>query len=583
MNVANITINNKKITVESGTTILEAAQKLHIKIPTLCHLDLHDIKMVNQSASCRICSVEVEGRRNLAPACATPVADGMTVKTNSMRAIQARRTVLELILSDHPFTCLSCAKSTDCELQTLAFEFGIDIRPFQGQTSRYPLDISNNAIRRDLDKCIMCRRCETICNEVQTVGVLTGYQRGFDAVVAPADMQPLSESTCVFCGQCVSVCPTGALTEQSSRRDIWNALFDPDKYVIAQTAPAIRAAIGEEFGMKPGRSVTGKLVAALRNLGFDDVFDTDFAADLTIMEEANEIIERITKKENLPILTSCCPGWISFLEYQFPDLAHIPSSCKSPQQMMGAVVKSYYAQKLGKKPEDIVMVSIMPCLAKKYEAARPEFTTDGVPDVDHVVSTRGLAKMIKEAGIDLATLEDEDFDHPLGESTGAGVIFGASGGVMEAALRTAYETATGKQLAKVDFKETRGLEQIKTATVDMDGTQLRLAITSGLGSARTILEQIRNNEAQYDIIEIMACPGGCINGGGQPSIHGDFSVIEKRRQALYSEDEGKALRKSHLNPSIQKLYKDFLGKPGSKKAHDLLHTHYFPNKDYNEK
>ncbi|WDP92434.1 MAG: iron hydrogenase small subunit [Desulfobacter sp.] len=583
MSVANITINDKKITVESGTTILDAAKKLHIKIPTLCHLDLHDIKMVNRTASCRICVVEVEGRRNLAPACTTPVMDGMVIKTNTMKAIKARRTVLELILSDHPFNCLSCAKSTDCELQTLANEFGIDTRPYQGASSHYPLDVSNKAIRRDLDKCIMCRRCETMCNEVQTVGVLTGFGRGFEAVVAPADMQPLSESTCVYCGQCVSVCPTGALTEQSARPEIWNALFDPDKYVIAQTAPAIRAAIGEEFGMAPGTAVTGKLVAALKDLGFDDVFDTDFAADLTIMEEANEIVQRVTKGENLPILTSCCPGWINFLEYQFPDLTNIPSTCKSPQQMMGAVVKSYYAEKLGKKPEDIVMVSVMPCLAKKYEAARPEFAPDGVPDVDHVVSTRGLAKMIKEAGIDLGTLEDEDFDHPLGESTGAAVIFGASGGVMEAALRTAYETVTGKQLAKVDFKAVRGLEQIKTATVDLNGTTLRLAITSGLGAARTVLEQIRDNEAQYDIIEIMACPGGCINGGGQPLIHGDFSVVEKRRQALYSEDEGKALRKSHLNPSIQKLYKEYLGEPGSEKAHKLLHTHYFPHKDYTGK
>ncbi len=314
MSIANITINDKKITVESGITILQAAKKLHIKIPTLCHLDLHDIKMVNQSASCRICSVEVEGRRNLAPACATPVNDGMVIKTNTMRAIKARRAVLELILSDHPFNCLSCTKSTDCELQTLAFEFGIDLRPYQGAMSTYPMDLSNKAIRRDLNKCIMCRRCETICNEVQTVGVLTGYQRGFDAVVAPADMQPLSESSCVYCGQCVSVCPTGALTEQSARKEVWNALFDKDKYVIAQSAPAIRAAIGEEFGMEPGKAVTGKLVAALRHLGFDDVFDTDFAADLTIMEEANEIVERVTKQENLPVLTSCCPGWISFLE-----------------------------------------------------------------------------------------------------------------------------------------------------------------------------------------------------------------------------------------------------------------------------
>ncbi len=580
MGVINLTINNKKISVESGTTILEAAGKLNIKIPTLCHLNLHDIKMVNKSASCRVCVVEVEGRKTLAPSCATPVTEGMVVKTNTKRAIKGRRNVLELILSDHPFNCLNCFKSTDCELQTLANEFGIDRQPYKGKMSTYPLDVSSNAIRRELDKCIMCRRCETVCNEVQTVGVLTGYNRGFDAVVAPAEMKPLDQSICVYCGQCIAVCPTAALIGQGYSRKVWDSLFDESKHVVVQTAPAIRAAIGEEFGMVSGEPVTGKLVTGLRQLGFDQVFDTDFGADLTIMEEANEIVERIEKNENLPILTSCCPGWINFLEFQFPDLINIPSSCKSPMEMNGAVTKTYYADKIGKKPDEIISVAIMPCIAKKYEAARPEFAPNDIPDVDYVLTTRELAKMMKEAGIDLGSLEDEDFDHPLGESTGAGVIFGASGGVLEAALRTAYEKITDKQLEKVDFKETRGLEGVKEAVIDLDGTELKVAIASGLGSARKILEKIQKGESRYHVIEIMACPGGCINGGGQPFIKGDFSIVEKRMEAIYKEDMNKALRKSHLNPSIQRLYKEFLGEPGSNKAHELLHTEYFPHKKY---
>lgn len=575
MDKINIKINGKDISVDAGKTVLEAAREININIPTLCHLDMGELKMVNKSASCRICVVEIEGRRTLAPSCATPVVEGMVIRTNTKRVLKSRRKVLELLLSDHPFDCLNCYKSTDCELQTLANEFGIDRQPYDGEMSRYPIDVSSKAIKRELDKCIMCRRCETVCNEVQTVGVLTGYMRGFESVVAPASMKPLAESICTYCGQCIAVCPTAALIGIGYSRDVWNAIFDDKKKVVVQVAPAIRAAIGEEFNMPEGESWTGKMVAGLRQLGFDAVFDTDFAADLTIMEEANEFIGRVQKGENLPMLTSCCPGWINFLEYQFPDLINIPSSCKSPMQMFGAVAKTYYAEKAGVKPEDLIVVSIMPCIAKKYEAARPEFAKDGVPYVDFSLTTRELAKMFKEAGICLNDLEDEEFDNPLGESTGAGVIFGATGGVLEAALRTAYEKITGKELQKLDFESVRGLDGIKEAVIDLDGKEVRVAVTSGLGNARTVLEKIQSGESKYDLIEIMACPGGCINGGGQPFTHGDQSKVERRMKAIYDEDKGKAIRKSHENPSIIKLYEEFLGEPGSHKAHELLHTEYY--------
>jgi NADH-quinone oxidoreductase subunit G len=569
-----VTINGKQIAVEPGTTILEAANKLNIHIPVLCHLDLPCVKMVNKTASCRICVVEVEGRNNLAPACATPVTNGMVVHTKTKRVIKVRRINLELLLSDHPFDCLTCAKSLDCDLQRLAVEFGIENIEYEGEKSEYALDLSSNAIRRDLDKCIMCRRCETMCNEVQTVGVLTGYGRGFTAVVGPAEMKPLADSICTFCGQCVNVCPTGALTEISYIREVWDALNNPEKTVIVQTAPAVRVGIGEEFDLPIGKAATGKLVAGLRALGFDSVFDTDFAADLTIMEEAHELLGRLKSGKNLPILTSCCPGWINFLEFQFPDLIGIPSSCKSPQQMFGAIAKSYYADKIGVKPENLVVVSIMPCLAKKYEASREEFMVEGVRDVDYVLTTRELAKMFREAGINPAERDDEDYDSPLGESSGAGVIFGTSGGVLEAALRTAYEWATGKELHDVNFRSVRGMEGVKESTINIEGTQLNVAVTSGLGNARKVLEKIQSGEANYHAIEIMACPGGCLNGGGQPFIHGDMSRLEKRMDAIYAEDEGKTIRKSHDNPYIKKLYEEFLGEPGGEKSHKLLHTCY---------
>lgn len=579
MPLSTVTINGREIQVEGGTTVLEAARKLNIHIPTLCYLDKSCIEFESHVASCRICVVEVEGRRNLAPACATPATNGMVVRTNTNRVIRARRTVLQFLLSDHPFECLTCAKNLDCELQKLAHDFGIETMTCQGAMSTYEKDLSSHSIRRDLDKCIMCRRCEGACNEMQTVGVLTGYGRGFEAVVAPAEMKPLAESNCTFCGQCVMACPTGALTEISYIQKVWRALNNPKKTVICQTAPAVRVGLGEEFGLEAGVPITGKMVAGLRKLGFAAVFDTDFAADLTIVEEAHELMGRLEKNEKLPILTSCCPGWVNFLEFQFPDLLHIPSSCKSPQQMFGAVAKTYYAEKLGIAPKDLIVVSIMPCLAKKYEAARPEFARDGVRDVDFVISTRELVKMFREVGVNPAELADEEFDHPLGESTGAGVIFGTSGGVLEAALRTAAEKVTGRPGKAIQFNQVRGMMGVKEATVDLDGTELRVAVTSGLGNARKILERIRAGKESYHAIEIMACPGGCINGGGQPYLKGRRGILAKRMEGLYAEDEKKAIRKSHENPAVLKLYEEFLGEPGGEKAHALLHTHYDPRSE----
>jgi NADH-quinone oxidoreductase subunit G len=572
--MVNLIIDNRPVEVEDGATILDAARQLNIRIPTLCYLDLHELKMVNKVASCRICSVEVEGRRNLAPACATPVYEGMKVATNSRRVLFTRRRLLELILSNHPFECLICAKSTDCELQTLAWEFGINTQRYQGERTTFPIDKTSGALRRDPEKCIMCRRCDTMCNEVQTVGALTAYGRGFNVIVGPAEMKPFVESNCTYCGQCVSVCPTAALTGHGYMQETWNAIFDPTKTVVVQVAPAIRAAIGEEFDIPAGTAVTGKLAAGLRRLGFDAVFDTTWGADLTILEEAKEIIDRVTKNEKLPILTSCCPAWVNFINYQFPSLKYMPSSCKSPQQMTGAIAKSYYAQKIGVKPEDMVVVSVMPCIAKKYETHRPELQVNGIRDVDYSITTRELSKMFKEGGIDLRYMPDEEFDNPLGESTGAGVIFGVTGGVLEAALRTVYEQVTGKELTNVNFEAVRGLKDVREATIDLGGKQVRVAAGSGLGNARTILEAVEKGTSQYDIIEIMACPGGCVNGGGQPYTRDRLHSIELRTEVIYQIDEASAIRKSHENPSIIRLYEEFLGEPGSHKAHELLHTEY---------
>jgi len=497
-----------------------------------------------------------------------------------MRVVNARRTVTELIISDHPFECLTCAKSGECELQDLAHDMGIREVHYEGEKSTYREDTSP-AIIRDMDKCIMCRRCEMMCNEVQTVGVLSAIKRGFQAVVAPAFEENLDHSECTYCGQCVAVCPTGALTEVDHTPAVIRALSDPSKTVVVQTAPAVRAALGEEFGYEPGTLVTGKMAAALRRLGFDFVFDTDFAADLTIMEEGTELLDRLTRHLNgdkevkLPILTSCCPAWVKFFEHHFPGMKDIPSSAKSPQQMFGSIAKSYFADKQKVDRKDLVVVSIMPCVAKKYECGRDEFAVDGNPDVDYAITTRELAALMKLSNIEFNALPDEDFDHPMGESTGAGVIFGTTGGVIEAAVRTAYELHTKKPLPKVDFDELRGMEGVREATVDFDGQPIRIGIAHGLGNARKLLEDIRDGKSHYHAIEIMSCPGGCIGGGGQPYHHSDSSVLKKRQMAIYKEDGAKKIRKSHENPYIEKLYEEFLGKPMSEKAHQLLHTSYF--------
>ena len=588
-----LTIDNKQVEVAEGTTILKAARQAGIHIPTLCYFELAGMNFENKPGGCRVCVVEVvkdfngRPRRNLAPACATDCVDGMEVLTHSQRVINARRTVVELILSDHPTDCLTCAKSGQCELQKLAQNLGIREIPYKGEQSTYRVDMSPSIIR-DVDKCIMCRRCENVCNNIQSVGALSAVNRGFQAVVAPAFEQDMVDSPCVMCGQCVQVCPVGALSEVDDTRNVMMAINDPKKTVVVQTAPAVRVAIGEEFGMEPGTIVTGQLAAVLRQLGFDYVFDTDFAADLTIMEEGTELLQRIdryTKGDTsvrLPILTSCCPGWVNFFEHNFPDMLDVPSTAKSPQQMFGAIAKSYWADKMGIKREDLVVVSIMPCLAKKYECKRDEFKVDGNPDVDYVLSTRELARLIKQFNLDLKEVEPQDYDDPLGESTGAAVIFGATGGVIEAATRTAYEVFTGKKLDKIDFTELRGLEGIRDAWVDFNGTPIHIGIAHGLKNARTLLEKVREGKEQFHAIEVMACPGGCIGGAGQPYHHGNSKIIKKRLDAIYEEDRNKPIRKSHENPSIIKLYQEFLGEPCGHKSHELLHTHYFDKSDHVE-
>lgn len=580
MSEITLTVNGREVTVPEGSTILDAAKKLDIWIPTLCHMHLHGTEMDNHPASCRVCVVEVKGRRTLMPSCATPVAEGMEVITNSARVLQARRTIVELLISDHPKACLTCVKSGDCELQDVSIRLGIDDVRITGKSqSTYKID-STRSLVRDMNKCIMCRRCETMCNEVQKVGALSAVGRGFDAVIQPAFESPLLETRCTHCGQCVAVCPTGALVQKDATWEVIDALADPEKVVVVQTAPSVRVAIGEPFGMPAGSIATGKMATALRMIGFDHVYDTDFTADLTIMEEGTELLQRLNRyldgeKEALPILTSCCPAWVNFLETQYPDLLNVPSTAKSPQQMFGAVVKNYLAEKLGVPREKLVLVSVMPCLAKKTEAARPEFSVDGNPDVDIVLSTRELARLIKLKDIDFAELPDSEFDSPLGESTGAAVIFGSTGGVIEAAVRTAYELHTGKPLPKIDFEELRGFEGIRIAEIDVDGVMLKIAVAHGLGNAKILMDEVRaGNPRGIHAIEVMACKGGCIGGAGQPYHHGDENVLLKRIEAIYEIDRNMPIRKSHENASVLALYRDYYGEPGSELAHHQLHTHY---------
>lgn len=574
MSEVQLTIDGRSVVVDKDATILDAAKKLNINIPTLCYMDFENANCISKPASCRICVVEVEGRKNLAPACATKVTENMVVKTNTPRVLNARKTVLELMLSDHPADCLQCVKQGHCELQKLAQEFCIRKDEYGNLPKKSKFVIDKNAsLVRDMNKCIRCRKCEVVCNKVQQVGALSAINRGFEAVVMPEFNKPISEVNCTMCGQCVAVCPTGALTEREYLQDVVHALQNKYKIVVASIAPAVRVALGEEFGMKNTRDITGKIVAALKRIGFDYVFDTDFAADVTIMEEGAEIIQRLQSKENLPIITSCCPAWINFIEENYPDNLNLPSSARSPQQIFGSIIKSYFVKKMGLESEDIVNVSIMPCIAKKYEANRPEFRGD----VDTVITTKELARLIKMYNINFEKLEPEEFDSPMQKSTGAGVIFGTTGGVMEAALRTVYEKLTGKELEKLEFEAVRGLQGVKTATININGEDINIAVASGLGNAKLIMDEINNgNPRNLHAIEIMACPGGCIAGAGQPICGQDIKVIRTRQQGLYERDKESKLRKSHENPDVIAMYKEYFKEPMSHKAHDLLHTEYKP-------
>jgi len=588
----NLTINGKQVSVQEGSTILEAAKQNNIYIPNLCYLE-----GVHKFGSCRLCVVEVEGARNLQASCMVPAREGMVVKTNTEKVRKARKVLYELILSDHPKDCLSCERNQSCELQELGNLLGVTEARFEGERSTGFEDFSPS-ITRDMSKCILCRRCITVCNEIQNVGVLNAQNRGFKTVIGPAMDLPLNTVNCAYCGQCTVVCPVGALKETDAIQNVWKALNDKKKRTVVQVAPAIRAAIGEEFGLEPGTLVTGKLAAALRELGFDDVFDTNFTADLTIIEEGTELLTRVKNaltggEATLPMITSCSPGWIKYVEHAFPqELDHL-STCKSPHTMLGALAKSYYADKIKVDPKDMYVVSIMPCTAKKFEIVRPEMQNNGVPNVDAVLTTRELARMIKEAGIDFVNLEDSQFDNPLGLSSGAADIFGVTGGVMEAALRTVYELVTGRELPfdKLHVTPIVGLEQIKTADIVienpveaykfLDGFTVKVAVTSGLKGAKILLDQIAKGESPYHFIEVMGCPGGCISGGGQPRPTTP-EIRQKRLQAIYKEDEGKQLRKSHENEYVNKLYEEFLKKPNGHKSHELLHTHYTKRGKFNE-
>ncbi|MDY4724485.1 MAG: NADH-dependent [FeFe] hydrogenase, group A6 [Bacilli bacterium] len=578
--MVNIKINDVPLQVEEGLTVLQACRQLNIDIPTLCYVPMHLANEKNNNASCRVCVVEIKGRRNLAPSCSTLCTEGMEVYTNSQRVIMARRTVIELMLSDHPQDCPTCDKNMHCKLQNIAYRMGITDLPYKGEMSKKDEYSSNRyAIRRNPAKCILCGACVTVCNKVQRIGVLHQFNRGFKTEVGPAFSLGLDDTDCTYCGQCVNVCPTGAITQSSVVNDVWREIGDKSKHVVVQVAPAVRAALGEEFHYHIGTSVAEKIPAALRRMGFEHVFDTNFGADLTIVEEANELVERLKEGKNLPLITSCCPGWINLIEKRFPELLHLPSSCKSPHEMFGAIAKSYFAKMKGYDPKDVVVVSIMPCTAKKDEMNREQLMNFGLKDVDYVLTTREFARMIKETGINFDDLPVEKFDDPMGESTGGADIFGNSGGVMEAAIRTAKYWLDGK-CEDLEIKAIRGLEGIKVGEVKLGGKVLRACVASGLGNAQKVLEQIKSGEEHYDVIEIMACPGGCVNGGGQPIQPKKLSntLVKARQQALYNEDRRKLRRISAENKSIIKLYDEYLEEFGSHKAHELLHTTFASRK-----
>ena len=574
MKLVNLKINGLPVTVPEGTTILEAARKLAIDIPTLCFL-----KDINEIGACRICVVEVKGLKNLVAACVYPVAEGMEVLTNSKRVFASRKIDLELILSTHKKKCLSCVRSGNCELQKLCKDFRVyDEDVYAGENPQHDFDDTAKHMFRDNDKCVLCRRCVAACQKWQSVGVIGPNDRGFATHIGCAFEQSLGDVACVSCGQCIVVCPTGAIAEKDNTRDVWRALSDPHKHVVVQTAPSIRVTLGEAFDLPIGTNVKGKMVSALRRLGFDAVFDTDLAADMTIVEEANELVERLKKGGTLPMITSCSPGWVNYCEHYYPEFVENLSSCKSPQQMFGALTKTWYAKRMGLDPKDIFVVGIMPCTAKKFEVAREDEAAAGVPDVDVALTTRELARMIDRAGINFAELPDEEFDSPMGESTGAAAIFGATGGVMEAALRTAASWLTGSDGAPVDFVEVRGVEGVKEATYQVGDLTLNVAVASGLANAKRLLDSVKSGEKTYHFIEIMGCPGGCVNGGGQPvqpaRIRNWVDLKSLRAAALYQEDKDLPLRKSHENPTLQQIYKEFLKSPGSHVAHQVLHTSY---------
>ena len=581
--MVNVIIDGVSVQVEKGSTILQAAQKAGINIPTLCYL-----KDVNQIGACRVCLVEVKGAKALQPSCVYPVTEGLEVMTNTAKVREARKGVVELLLSNHPADCLNCVRSGNCELQNLAQQMGIRKNRFEGEQSTFPIDERSVAIVRDPNKCVYCRRCEAVCSKVQGVSILGGIGRGFNSTVGPAFGHALDDINCTLCGQCINVCPVGALTEKDDTQKVWNALADDSKHVVVQFSPAVRIAISEEFGLPMGTISTGKLVAALRRMGFNKVFDTNWSADLTIMEEGNELLHRLQNGGTLPMITSCSPGWVKFCENHFPgELDHL-SSAKSPQQMFGAMVKTYYPQTDGLNAADIYSVSIMPCTAKKFEAARPEMNSSGYQDVDAVITVREIARMIKQAGIDFANLPDEECDAPMGLGTGAATIFGTTGGVMEAALRTVYEVVVGKELPKLELEEVRGtMGEIKEATIDLNGTPVKVAVVNTLARAKEIMKQVEAGTADYTFIEIMACPNGCVGGGGTPIVDAltrtllteDYRAL--RAKGLYNDDANLPIRKSHENPFIKAAYENFLGEPLGHKAHELLHTHYTARKLYN--